>query len=181
MNKENKGFTLLEMLVALGLSIVIIVMIARVFVICANVTDLALTSSSFYLKLARLHFWVAEGFHEQDLEKNLSEDYCDLWDVRASGFDGVNDAILKGSEDGEGVLMESVKAFSIEDTIQIQYPVGPYLYPELHILRLDAYYVSRSQDVQINGPESTSLVNVRMFFNKWVLYQDIPDDNPVPK
>ncbi|GAB4158543.1 MAG: hypothetical protein Kow00107_07380 [Planctomycetota bacterium] len=172
-NSRVSGFTLLEMMVAVGLAIVVIGLVARVFGVCSNVVTEALTSSKYYLDVARLHYWVAEGFHEQDLKKNLAENYCDLWEMRGEG-QAVKQVARRGCEAGEGLLFTVASNFVIEDTLQYSNLSCAYVYPELHLLRLEAYFADSPESVVTEGPAATPVFSMRLMFNKWVLYNDAP-------
>ena len=116
-----------------------------------------------------MHYWVSEGFHEQNIVPGQNENFCKKWEAEETDRDDLYTLKLASAPTGEGLLMDVVKSYVMEDSIKYEYPYGTYLYPELHKLSMEAYYSNSGDEVIMEGPDASPVIGMKMFFTCWLI------------
>ena len=163
-NRDNKGFTLVELLVALGLAIVILVSIAQVFGISTKVVRSSLLQSSYYTKLAAAHCWMADTISFEELKSaGNSEDFATFWSITGTENDanGAGDIVKSGSDDYHGLLFTPAKTMSANEFAS---PGGSNQVHNGYVFTFGFFYANSKSEIVPDGPEKTLICSLKMYF-----------------
>ncbi|GAB4151749.1 MAG: hypothetical protein Kow00107_02390 [Planctomycetota bacterium] len=154
----RSGFTLVELMVALGLAVVIIVAMAQVFGISTKVVSSALLQAEFYSRLGTAHAFLADEFANHD-HKEISDvvgTYSTKWTITEPGESGASMIVLAGSGPGEGILFQPVQSFPGFSAADL--PTSGTPSSSSHRLltaSFEAFYCDNVNSVILDGPEET--------------------------
>ena len=158
--KGRSGFTLVELMVALGLTVVLLAAVAEVFGISSRVVSAALVQSSFYTRLAAAHAWMADEITFEDY--SAGTDFTTRWGVTDVDSNSAGVLALTGAPEGEGILMEGVSSFEFHGDYQP--PYSDYEAHRLYRFDMAVFYCSRRSDIVPDGPEKTQTAEMSLYF-----------------
>ncbi|MDZ7816005.1 MAG: type II secretion system protein [Planctomycetota bacterium] len=90
---NSPGFTLVELMVALGLTVVILVAMAQVFQISSEVVGQSIRQANFYSRLATAHSFMSEDFLFHDPFEEPASNIAGQWTVADVNSEGAGDMV----------------------------------------------------------------------------------------
>jgi len=159
------GFTLIEVMVALGLTVVLLVAMAQVFSISRRVVYTAETQSRFYANLAAAHSWMSDKFLCSKFSDGAATLSASPWTAQNSASvpstlgGSVFDFSLSA---GSGVLLTTLRSFTFSEAANTSATKSNhrlYSYKPFKLL-----YCDGREGIVSSGPEQTLEITMNLYF-----------------